>query len=106
MTKRTLSMPLSDFKQCLDGIAEKAMSIDLLSEKTREKLNGLEPGSFVATVEGYDDQPEMKLMGCMWRNKAATVNCLIGKIELTGMRKKLEAMESAATASAAIPGCC
>jgi hypothetical protein len=93
MTKRKLTMPLSDFKQCLDGIAEKAMSIDLLSEPTQVKLMGLEPGSFVATIEGYDDQPERKLMACMWRNKAATVNCLVGKIELTGMRQKVDALE-------------
>jgi hypothetical protein len=99
MTKRKLSMPISDFKICLDGIADKAMAIDTLSEKTQEKLMGLEPGSFVATVEGYDDKPEMKILGCMWRNKAPTVNCLIGKIELTGMRKKLEAMECAAAIS-------
>jgi hypothetical protein len=29
----------------------------------------------------------------MWRNKAATVNCLVGKIELTGMRQKVDALE-------------
>jgi hypothetical protein len=93
MTKRKLTLPLCDFKQCLDGMAEKAMAINTLSAPSQAKLIGLEPGSFVATVEGYDDQPERKLMACMWRNKAATVNCLVGKIELTGMRMKLEGLE-------------
>jgi hypothetical protein len=58
MTKRKLTLPLCDVQRCLDGMAEKAMTISTLSAPTQAKLNDLEPGSFVATVEGYDDQPE------------------------------------------------
>jgi hypothetical protein len=35
-------------QQCLDGMAEKALST-------------------VATVAGYDNQPERKFTACMWR---------------------------------------
>lgn len=67
--------------------------MELLSGRTQEKLDALEPGSFVMIVEGYHSDADKKLMACMWRNRARTVNCLVGKIEIDSMRKKTEAIE-------------
>lgn len=93
MTKRIITAPLADLKQAIDGMGEKAMDIGLFSQSTQDKLNELEAGSFVMMVEGVDDQPEKKLMACMWRNRAQTVDCFISKIEVNGMRMKITAIE-------------
>lgn len=101
ITKRKVTVPLSDLKKCLEEMGNTAMDTNLLSKTTREKLSELEPGSFVMVVDGYDDQPKKKVIACMWRNRAETVNFLVGKIEIEGMRKKIEALEHESSEQAA-----
>jgi hypothetical protein len=57
-------------QQCRDGMAEQKVI------------------STVATVAGYDNQPERKFKARMWHKQGLHgVNCRVGEIELTSMRK-------------------
>mmetsp|Transcript_6418 Transcript_6418/g.18329 ORF Transcript_6418/g.18329 Transcript_6418/m.18329 type:complete len:937 (-) Transcript_6418:158-2968(-) len=89
MKKRKIAANLKDFELCLSG---PTVQIKDFSEEFAAKVRELSMGSFVVTLEGYENDYIKKLMIVLWRCRADTVNYLVNQTEIDGIRSKLRAI--------------
>jgi hypothetical protein len=92
MTKRIITATLEDFEKCL--VIGENIKIDSFTNKDcAKKMQEISPGSFVVALEGCEKDWKKKMMLVMWRCRSDTVNCMVGKVEMEGMRSKLKAIQ-------------
>lgn len=89
MTKRKFGIDLEDFKKCLQ---EKPIPIESLSEGFAQLVRPLSMGSFVAYLNGYENDYIKKFMIVLWRCRGDNLNCLVSRAELDGMRSKVRSV--------------
>jgi len=91
MTKRVITATMEDFEKCL--VIGENIKIDSFTNKEYSaKVQEMSPGSFVVALEGCEKDWKKKMMLVMWRCRSDTVNCMVGKVEMEGMRSKLKAI--------------
>lgn len=88
MTKRILSANVEDFFICMK---EGYLSFDKFSESFQKELDGLDTGSFIVTLKGYEKHISKKMYLSMWRYHNA-VNCFVTKIEIEAILSKMRAL--------------
>lgn len=87
--KRKFVVDFQDFVRCL---SRESFSIDLLSETFKKEIEPLPVGAFAVVLEGYENDHGKKMLLVMWRRRSASVNRLVGKTEIDGMKSKLRAI--------------
>ncbi|KAL3925783.1 MAG: hypothetical protein SGILL_000164 [Bacillariaceae sp.] len=91
MSKRKLVADLSDFEKCLES---STVDIKLFSEDFRDQVRSLSMGSFVVSLKGYEDDYIKKLVVVMWRCRSDSINYLVTKAEIDGLKSKLRAVKN------------
>jgi len=91
MTKRKITgVNVKDFELCLQAGAIRLVTF---SERFASQVRELIPGSFVVQLSGFEDDVAKKLTIVMWKCRGDSVNCLVAKIEIDGMKSKLRAVK-------------
>jgi hypothetical protein len=90
MTKRKIVADIGDFAKCVD--TESNLRLELFSYDFAEQVRKLDPGSFVVALKGYENDVFRKLFIVMWRCRKEAIDCLVGKVELEGMKSKIRAI--------------
>jgi hypothetical protein len=89
MTKRKIGIELEDFKKCL---SEETIPLEKLSDTFAQTVRSLSMGSFLVYLKGYENDYLKKFMVVMWRCRSDTMNCLVNKAELDGMKSKVRSV--------------
>jgi 16S rRNA C967 or C1407 C5-methylase (RsmB/RsmF family) len=89
MKKRKITANLKDFEMCLSGPTIQCKDF---SEEFASKVRELSMGSFVVTLEGYENDYIKKFIIVLWRCRSDCVNYLITQTEIDGIRSKLRAI--------------
>ena len=88
MTKRKISVSMEDFTTCLQKTAE-TIAMESFSENFRKLVRPMDVGSFVAVLEGYEDDHEHKMLLTLWRCRGDHVNVLVSAPEIATINGKL-----------------
>jgi 16S rRNA C967 or C1407 C5-methylase (RsmB/RsmF family) len=89
MRKRKISANLKDFEMCLSG---PAVQIKDFSEEFAAKVRLQTVGSFVVTLEGYENDYIKKLIIVLWRCRSDSVNYLVTQTEIDGIKSKIRSI--------------
>ncbi|VEU38324.1 unnamed protein product [Pseudo-nitzschia multistriata] len=89
MKKRKFAANLKDFEMCLSG---PTVQIKEFSDEFASKIRELSMGSFVVTLEGYENDYIKKLIIVLWKTRGDAVNYLVTQTEIDGIRCKLRAI--------------
>mmetsp|Transcript_17368 Transcript_17368/g.36296 ORF Transcript_17368/g.36296 Transcript_17368/m.36296 type:complete len:887 (+) Transcript_17368:176-2836(+) len=89
MKKRKIVANLKDFEMCLSG---PAVQLEKFSYEFASKAKELSMGSFVVTLEGYENDYIKKLVIVLWKCRGDAVNYLVTQTEIDGIRSKLRAI--------------
>ena len=92
MTKRLIVTSPDDFYKCC---AKGFMAFSIFSQTFQEKLSQVDPGSFVVTLQGHENDQAKKMFLIMWKRTNA-LECFVSKVEMDGMISKLRALGHAA----------
>ena len=93
MTKRKIIASLDDFEKCLDTSVQN-IPLESFSEKFRSEVTSLTWGAFAVQMEGFENNYLKKLTIVMWRNRGDSLNCLVGQVEVDGMKSKLRSLSA------------
>uniref|UniRef100_A0A7S4JKA6 SAM-dependent MTase RsmB/NOP-type domain-containing protein n=1 Tax=Odontella aurita TaxID=265563 RepID=A0A7S4JKA6_9STRA len=86
---RLVSVSPEDFNKC---ISTGNLKLETFSTKFAERVRAFDQGSFAVALEGYEKNVAAKMFLVMWRCRSDATNCLVGKMEMDGMRSKLRAL--------------
>jgi 16S rRNA C967 or C1407 C5-methylase (RsmB/RsmF family) len=89
MKKRKIGANLEDFELCLSA---PTVQIEDFSNSFAQEVRKLTTGAFVVFLKGYEDDYIKKLVFVLWRCRSDTVNYLVTKTEIDGMRTKIRAI--------------
>ena len=89
MTKRKISANLKDFELCLSA---PSVQIKDFSDEFAAKTRDLTMGSFVVTLEGFENDYLKKLVICLWKCRSETINYLVTQAEIDGIRSKIRSI--------------
>jgi len=89
MTKRKISANLKDFELCLSA---PSVQIKDFSDEFAAKTRELTMGSFVVTLEGFENDYLKKLVICLWKCRSDTINYLVTQAEIDGIRSKIRSI--------------
>ncbi|KAG7364279.1 NOL1/NOP2/sun family RNA methylase [Nitzschia inconspicua] len=101
MSKRKIVAGIDDFETCLkSGTVE----IKNFTEEFQKQVRALSMGSFVVSLQGYEDDYIKKLVLVMWRCRSDAVKFLVTQAEVDGMRSKMRAIKETSAGSIASGG--
>eukprot|EP00980_Cylindrotheca_fusiformis_P026457 scaffold16189_cov125-Cylindrotheca_fusiformis.AAC.13 len=89
MKKRKIGLELKDFETCLQT---ETIPLESFSRAFAEAARSLTMGSFVVYLKGFEDDYIKKFWVVMWRCRGDSVNCLVTKAELDGMKSKVRSV--------------
>lgn len=92
MTKRKLVVDLDDFTKCLSGDG-KMIELSEFSEEFSKAATDFVGGPFAVLLKGYETDYSRKLFLTMWRCRGKSVNTMVARPEIEGMRSKLAALK-------------
>lgn len=92
MTKRKVIVGKDDFLACMTGEG-KVIPLPTFSEEFVNAMSPLSPGPFVVMLKGFENDLSQKLILVMWRCRSDAVNCLVSKVEISGMQTKVASLD-------------
>ena len=92
MTKRKVIVGKDDFLACMIGEG-KVIPLPTFSEEFINNVSPLSSGPFVVMLRGFENDLSHKLILVMWRCRSDAVNCLVNKVEISGMQTKVASLE-------------
>lgn len=90
MTKRKFVVCFEDFDKCFT--AARHVEIKEFTQALQNQLKGLEQGSVVLILEGFEDQHNHKMVCTMWRCRSDRLDKMISKVEVDAIKTKLESI--------------
>ena len=90
MTKCKIVANIDNFSKCVN--MESNLRLELFSDVFAVQVRKLDPGSVVVALKGYENDIFRKLFVVMWRCRKDAVNCLVGKVEIDGVKSKIQAI--------------
>jgi 16S rRNA C967 or C1407 C5-methylase (RsmB/RsmF family) len=99
MSKRKVVANREDFERCL---LTDPTPLSRFSSDFQEVARPFTVGSFVVLLQGYETQPDRRLILTMWRCRGDNVNGLVAKVEQDLMRSRLQMVDEEPTAAAAL----
>ena len=91
MDKRKLIVNLDDFRICLTE--ERFVQIETMSADMQKQVRSLSVGSFIAVLDGYEEQLDQKMVITLWRCRTDRVDSLVTKVERKAIKTKLDALQ-------------
>ena len=91
MTKRKVSAGPEDFAKCISG-EQQVIPITHFSPEFAAEMVPFSAGPVVVLLKGYETDYKRKMFLVMWRCRSESLNCLVSKAEMEGMKSKLAAL--------------